>query len=154
MQEKDLLLLTHFRKNAREQLTKISKRTNIPVSTIFDKLKNYENKVINKHTCLLNFKGLGYDVRAHLLFKVEKERRVENLNFLTKHESTNNIYRINNGYDYLVEAVFENLSALQDFYDEAEEYGIRQRQEHFVLEDLQRETFLNGKIEDKLRMMQ
>lgn len=143
MKQKDLLLISHLRKDARTPMTKISKQTKIPVSTIFDKLKEFNQDVINKHTCLLNFKGLGFDVKTHLLLKVAKEERERALSFLKQHPSTNNIFRINNGYDYLVEAVFKDLHELNNFYEEAEEKGIQEKQEYFILEDIAREQFMN-----------
>jgi len=145
MKDKDLLLISHLRKDARTPMTTISKNTRIPVSTIFDKLKTYKGNVIDKHTCLLNFKELGYEVKAHLLFKVQKEQREEFLKYIRTHGSTNNIFRVNNGYDYLVEAVFRNLHELQEFYEETENRGVEDKQEHFVLEDVAREQFLNHK---------
>ncbi|MBW2982937.1 Lrp/AsnC family transcriptional regulator [Candidatus Woesearchaeota archaeon] len=142
---KELLLLSHFRQNARESLTRISRRTSIPVSTIFDKLKTYENEVISKHTSLLDFRKLGFDLKAHLLFKVDKERREAFQGFLMSHPQVNNIFRINNGYDYLIEAVFTGLGDLDGFFEAASKNGAEERQEYFVLKDVAREQFLTYK---------
>lgn len=142
MHKKDLLLISHLRKNARTPMTKISKQTNIPVSTIFDKLREYDKDLITKNTCLLNFRTLGYDVKAHLLFKVGKEARAAFLSFLQTSTHTNSIFRVNNGYDYLVEAVFKNLQELQEFYEQTDNYGLEAKQEYFILEDLAREQFM------------
>ncbi|MBN1274694.1 Lrp/AsnC family transcriptional regulator [Candidatus Woesearchaeota archaeon] len=143
MRPKDLLLISHLRANARTPMTKISKRTKIPVSTIFDKLKEYDQGLIKKHTCLLDFRTLGYDVKAHLLFKLPKEQREPFLSFLKAHQAINNVFRVNNGYDYLIEAVFKNLSELNEFYEATDAYRVEDRQEYFVLEDLAREQFMN-----------
>ena len=56
--KKDLLLMTHFRRNSRENLTQISRLTNIPVSTIFDKLREYEKGLIQRHTTLIDFRRI------------------------------------------------------------------------------------------------
>lgn len=141
--DKELLLLSHFRHNARESLTRISKKTNIPVSTIFDKLREYEQRMIEKHTSLLDFRKLGFDLKAHLLFKVEKERRDEFQRFLLAHPRVNSVFRINNGYDFMVEAVFVGLNDLDAFFEKASAHGVLQRQEYFVLKDVLREGFLS-----------
>ena len=39
---KEQLILSQFRRNARENLTTTSKRIHIPISTIYDRLKKYE----------------------------------------------------------------------------------------------------------------
>ena len=140
---KELLLLAHLRNNARESITKMSKKTKIPISTIFDRLKEYKGNIITKHTCLLNFKTLGYDVRAQLLFKVNKEQREGFLAYLKLHPQTNNIYRINNGYDYLVEGIFQTMASYNEFIETTEEKGATERKEHFIMDDIKREAFLN-----------
>ena len=47
MKTKDLMVLAALRQNARLSLTKMSKTTHVPISTIYDKLKQYERKIIN-----------------------------------------------------------------------------------------------------------
>ena len=42
LDQADLKLLGHLRTNARETLTRISQETQIPVSSIFDRLKRLE----------------------------------------------------------------------------------------------------------------
>jgi len=58
--EKDLLILSELRQNARETLTKMSKHTGIPISTIFDKIKqlNIEKEII--FTDYVNEEDLPY----------------------------------------------------------------------------------------------
>ncbi|MBN1275486.1 Lrp/AsnC family transcriptional regulator [Candidatus Woesearchaeota archaeon] len=141
--EKELLLLSHFRRNARESLTRISRKTNIPVSTIFDKLRQYEGDYIEKHTSLLDFRKLGFDLKTHILFKVAKDGREEFQRFLLNHPRVNSVFRINNGYDYLVEAVFTGLGDLDQFFEEAGKRQVEERQEYFVLKDVLREAFLS-----------
>ena len=53
------------------------------------------------------------------------------------------MFRINNGYDYLVEAVFTGLGDLDRFFEEAARYGVEDRKEYFVLKDVLREAFLS-----------
>ncbi len=143
---KELLLLSYFRRNARETLTKISRKTKIPVSTIFDKLKKYEGDIINKHTCLINFKKLGFNLKVNILFKLKKDNREEFQEFLKKHQKVNSVFRINNGFDYLVEGIFRDIKELQDFGDETEKFDIADRKDFFILDDIKREDFLSKEI--------
>lgn len=143
--EKELLLISYFRENARASLTGISKKTNIPVSTIFDKLRDYEGKMIEKHTSLLDFRRLGFDVKAHLLFRVAKEHKEVFQSFLSSHARVNSLFRINNGFDFLVEAVFRDLDDLHAFFEEAQHFNVLERKEYFVLKDILREAFLSHK---------
>ena len=142
MNKKDLLIITHLRKNARETLTNLSKKTGIPISTIYENLKR--NKVIDKHTCLLDFNKLGFNTIAKILFKVNKDSREELQEYLAKHQNTNNVYKINNGYDYLVESVFKNIKDVQDFLETVEEkYPIEEKEVYYVIEEVKREEFMS-----------
>src|SRR3989338_7081393 len=105
--KKDFILMTFFRNNARENLTRISRLTAIPVSTIFDKLREYEKDLIKKHATLVDFRKLGFDIRANLLFKISREQRDDFKDFLIKHENINSVFKVNNGFDFLVETVFK-----------------------------------------------
>jgi DNA-binding Lrp family transcriptional regulator len=147
---KDVLLMTYFRRNARENLTTISRHTKIPVSTIFDKLREYERELIHKHTTLINFKKLGFDIKINMLFKISKESREEFRDFLMTNENINSVLRINNGYDYMIEAIFRDMADLQRFTELLEKYKIELRQEVFILEDLKREGFLSDETHTRL----
>jgi len=146
VKKKELLLLSCLRSNARDTLTNISKKINMPISTIFDKLKEYEKSFICKHTTLMDFKQLGFDIRIHLLLKVNRDKRSSFENFVMNAPSVNNVYRINNLYDYFVEAIFKNISDFQVFADSVESFGVTDIAEHFVVEELKRESFMSEKI--------
>lgn len=145
IRKKELMLLSCLRNNARETLTNISKKTNIPISTIFDKLKEYEKTFIKKHTSILDFKKLGYDIRINILLKVDREKRNLLEQFLLAEHSVNSVFRINNIYDYLVDAIFRDIKEFQEFADKLETYGISDIKEHFVVDELIREKFLSDK---------
>lgn len=143
MKQIDLLLLSSLRANARETLTNISRKTNIPVSTIFDKLKAHENGTIKKHTSIVDFSLLGFGTRANIALKVNKEEKDELKKFLMKNASVNSFYRINNGYDYLIEAVFRNILEMEEFCEKIDEnFRIKAKQVFYIIEDLKREEFL------------
>jgi len=149
---RDITLMMFFRRNARENLTQISRLTHIPVSTIFDKLREFEKDLIQKHTTLIDFRRLGFDIRINALFKVPKDTREEFKEFLMTNEYVNSIFRINNGYDYMVEAIFRDMSDMQKFTEMLDRFRIESKQEFFILEDLKRESFLTDEMHTKLLM--
>jgi DNA-binding Lrp family transcriptional regulator len=145
--EKELLLLSFFRKDARMPLTKISRQTKIPVSTIYDKLKRFEESVIHRHTTLLDFKKLGFDLKLHLLLKVDKEGRDDVEDYLKHNLRTNSVQKVNNGFDFMAECIFKNLQDLDAFLESLEPFRILERKEFFILEDIKQEGFLMGEID-------
>ncbi len=145
MKKTDLLIISSLRQNAREKLTEISKKTRIPVSTIFDRIKMHEGSIIRKHTALVDFGKLGYNTRANIILKIGKGDREAMREFLMKHSSINSAFKINNGYDFLIEAVFANIKEVEDFTDLLEEkFSIKAKQVFYIIDELKREDFLSN----------
>ncbi|MEA3514586.1 MAG: Lrp/AsnC ligand binding domain-containing protein [Nanoarchaeota archaeon] len=138
----EMQIITALRKNARESLTKISRKTGIPVSTIFDKIK--ENPLITKSTCLLDFNQIGFNTRAKVTIRVERETREELRKYLNNHQNVNSLYKINSGYDFLIELVFRNIKELEDFMEKIrDKFKIIEDNVFYILEDIKREDFMN-----------
>ncbi|MBS3165868.1 Lrp/AsnC family transcriptional regulator [Candidatus Woesearchaeota archaeon] len=145
IKKNELILLSHLRRNARETLTKISRDTRIPVSTIFDKLKRYDNNLIKKATVLLDFQKLGYNTRVTLMLKVPKEQRDNLKNFLIHENNVNSIYRVNNNFDFLMEGIFTSMQDFQEFIENLEEkFEIKDKQMFYILDDIKKEEFMSN----------
>ena len=145
MKEKDLQLISYLRQNARISLTKLSKKTGMPVSTIFLKIKSNFNGRILKHTALIDFSAFGYNLKAFLLLKVKKDQKDDLIKKLNNCDHVNNLYKINNSWDVIVECIFKNLNHLEDFLEEIEEkFTLKAKEVHYVLADLKKEAFLSG----------
>lgn len=140
----DLLFLTFLRQNARETLTTISRKTNIPISTLYDKLKQQEKNVILKHTTLVDFSKLGYNCKAEIMLSLPKEDRDKIRSFLKSYPLINSLFKINNGYDFLAEGVFQDVKELEDFVEMLEsKFSINDKKVFYVIEDIKREEFLS-----------
>ncbi|MFH1072084.1 MAG: Lrp/AsnC family transcriptional regulator [Nanoarchaeota archaeon] len=146
-QNKDLLFMTFLRQNAREKLTSISKKTSIPVTTLFDKLKLMEQDVIIKHTCLLNFDKLGYHCKANILLKAGREARELLKDLLLKSENVNSLMKINNGFDFLATVIFRDMKELNEYMEELEKKAeILEKQVYFVIEEIVQEKFMTNDL--------
>jgi Lrp/AsnC family transcriptional regulator, leucine-responsive regulatory protein len=144
MNKKDMQIISYLRNDARIPLTKLSKQTSIPVSTIFDRLKIQENHLIVKHTSLIDFAKLGYYTRANITLKVDREDKEKLREFLMKHPSINSVYRINNGFDFMIEGIFRQIVDMEEFLENLEhKYKIAKKNAYFIIEDLKRETFMS-----------
>jgi len=142
-QEKERKLISYLRVNGRERLTKISKETGVPVSTLFDMLKKTD-KII-KHTCLADFSKLGYGIRATIILKTISNQRSELKNYLLKHFNTNSLWKINNGFDYMTEMIFRNICDLEYFIEDLEnKFEIVECNIYYIIDDLAREIFMSG----------
>lgn len=143
MKTKDLQIIQHLRENARMPLTTMSKRTGIPVSTIFKRLKEQEKKYINKHTTLLDFSKLGYNTLAMIKLKVERTEKEAVGSHLKAHPQVNTAYKINNGYDFLVQGVFKDIREVEEFIESlSRKYQIKAEETFYIIDDIKREGFL------------
>jgi len=145
LKRNELVLLSHFRRNARQALTKISRCTGMPVSTIFDRLRKYEGDVIVRHTALLNFQKLGYTTRAQVFLKTIPDNRILLGNFLKAYPNVNGVYRVNNGYDYLIETIFRSIQELESFLELLElERGVIDKNVYYIIDEVARENFMTA----------
>jgi DNA-binding Lrp family transcriptional regulator len=143
LSRKDFVLFAHLRQDARAPLTTISRKTGIPVSTLFDRLKATEGGLIQRHTSLLDFSKLGFAIRATLMLKVDKADREALQDYLKKHEAVNSAFRISQDYDFLVDAIFRQLPDVQQFIQLLEgKFDIKDTKLYYIIDEIARENFL------------
>jgi Lrp/AsnC family transcriptional regulator, regulator for asnA, asnC and gidA len=140
---KDLSIISQLRQNSRQTLTKMSKKTNIPISTLYDRLRSFCGNLIVRHTTLLDFNKLGYSARANLVLKVDRDEREKIKEYLMKNPQINSVYKINNGYDFLIEGIFTHVKDLEDFTETIEsKFKIKEKKVYYIIDELKREGFL------------
>jgi Lrp/AsnC family transcriptional regulator for asnA, asnC and gidA len=146
LDQADLKLLGHLRTNARDTLTRISQETEIPISSIFDKLKRLEKmNVIKRYTSLLELNKIGIHVRVLLLVKPYKSSKGNLADWLIEKRPVNWLLRINGKWKLAAECLFPNIKNLESFIEDLEksfrgvEFSV-----FYIIEDLKSEGFLAG----------
>jgi Lrp/AsnC family leucine-responsive transcriptional regulator len=143
LSEKDAALLSHLRRNGRETLTNISRLTKIPISTLYDRLKHQEKSIITKHTSLVDFSKIGYNTRVKIMIKVDRSKRAEVQKRLIAEPSVNSLYKINSGFDFMIDGIYHNVKELEEFLEKMEDsFEIAERQIVYIVEEIKREEFL------------
>ena len=144
--KKDIMMIAQLRENARETLTKMSRRTGIPVSTLYDRLQAHNGRLIKKFTSILDFRELGFSIRANMLIGVDYEDRQKLRDFLEKAYNANSVQTINNDYDYFVEGIFKDIPDLEAFKEKLHATAkISRLQIYIVADEIKKEQFLSGK---------
>lgn len=142
MGKRDIAMLQALRGNSRLTLTQISRKTKIPISTLFDKLKVHEKNTILKHTTIINFSKVGYDARVQFLIKTSSEQRDRLKAHLSSLDEVNTIFAITNGFDFLVEGIFPKINDVHEFKNNLQRnFSHIECHTHFVVEDVKREGF-------------
>jgi len=140
--KKELLILTHLRADSRKSLAMISRETDIPISTIFDKVNKLGKSMISKYSPLLDFQKLGFGLRVNFVLKANDKKKQELKDFLLINKNVNSMLRLNNDFDFFIEAVFRDMKGLEEFSESLEKFKIKKKKEFFIIEDLKREEFL------------
>ncbi len=149
MNEKELLLITNLRKNSRATLTKMSKTTNIPISTLYDMLKKTDK--IKRHTCIPDFSSLGFGMRAMFLVSIVPDHKEKLKNYLQQHPNLNGLFKINNGFDFLFEMIYKSMGELEQFNEYLEQhFMLKEKHVHYIIEDITREQFLSDSLHNNL----
>ena len=145
MKQRELIILSMLRENARQTLTRMSRKSNIPVSTLYDHLKQQEQKLILKHTVLLDFGKLGFSTRAKIALKVRPDDREAVKDFLVAAHCLNSVMKINNGFDFLIEGIFRDMKEMEDFLEQLDQkFKVSAKQIYFIIDDLKKEAFLSN----------
>lgn len=143
LSDSDLQLLAHLRKSGRMKITQLSHRTDMPVSTIFERLQAPIAACVQKYTCILNISELGFNSRATAIMKVDKEQKKEIGEFLEKHPNVNSLFKINNGFDFLADVIFRQMADLEEFMEQLErKYKIKHKEVYFIIREIKQESFL------------
>lgn len=144
-QHRQNLILERLRTNGRERFTEISKKTNIPVSTIFEITKRLQQThIIKKYTAIIDFEQIGYPLRAILLLKVKKDSEKTFKNYIEKSKKINTCSKISNDYNYVVEIIGKSIKDIEneiDFFQA--QLGVHKLHCGYILEDICREKFYN-----------
>lgn len=145
MKKTDATIINAFRTDGRMQLTELSRKTGLPVSTLHERLRKYVHQGVLKPSALLNFKKVGYDARAHILLAADPCVKEKLHTALSSNPHVNSLYRINNGWHYLLECVFPTMYDLELFVEKLEQqFPIKRKEVHYTLDELKREAFLAG----------
>ena len=143
IKENDLKIISLLRRNSREKITSISRKTKIPVSTVYDRIKANNGKIIKKNVSLIDFSKLGYSIRMHLLLRTSQRDKIEN--FSLKNKNVNSVFRIDGDYDYSLDCIFKDMGEIQEFLNIVNSsFAIEKMSICYVLDEIVREKFLEG----------
>ncbi len=153
--KKDKEIIAYLRRDSRMQLTKLSRKTGIPVSTLFERIKSLRTSVITKPTLILKFSELGMGTHVFIMIKTFGNNRNKVIDYLRNNKNTNSLWRINNHFDILAEVVFADLKEFDDFLQKLDEnFSIRDIELEYVVEEFKKEDFFSDPNTVKLLTLQ
>jgi DNA-binding Lrp family transcriptional regulator len=134
---RDTAILNELRRDSRQTLKELHRRTGARISTIHDKLRQWRRTgVILRYTARVNYAALGLHARAMVLFKLPKQNREAFGRELAECRNVDAFYRINNGWDFLAEIAAKDFLSMEALLDGWEgEYGLLEKDAHYLLEE-------------------
>jgi DNA-binding Lrp family transcriptional regulator len=143
--KKDIALLRLLRENSRLTLTQISRKTKIPISTLYDRLRLLEKNKIVRHTTLVDFSKFGFTTKVHFLIKAPPAVRKPLQSFLQEHTCINSICETADEFQLFAEGIFENMSSAQQFKNLLENtFDTIESKTQFIVRNLKQEAFHIG----------
>ena len=106
----------------------------------------YENDLIKRHTCMIDFQKLGYGIRTSILVSAVDKNAFRN--FTGDHPNINSAFEIDNDYNFLLDCVFQNMSDCRDFVENLEKIGVEKNQVHYIIDEVKVESFMSAKDKD------
>lgn len=151
MKKQDKIIVSLLREDSRRSLTEMSRLSKIPISTLYDKLKNYQGSLIQKHTTLVDFTQLGFAARARVLLKVKRTELPQVKEHLLKSPGLNELYKVNNGYDFMAEFIFKTMQEMENYLDIlSDRFELEKEEVFYIIDELGREEFLSKKSKELL----
>ncbi|WLD94381.1 Lrp/AsnC family transcriptional regulator [Alkalihalobacillus sp. AL-G] len=122
MDEIDKSILLHLQENARVSMTELGKKVGLSTPATNERVKKLEDKgVIKGYRAIINPEKMNKHVTAFILFDT---RRCEAFReFCRIHPHVIECHRLAGQFSYLVKIITESVKNLEEFIDEAMEYG-------------------------------
>lgn len=132
-----LTILHHLRCNSRQSLSAISRKTGIPVTTVFDNVKALDMTLVRKHFSLVDYKLLNV---TRIFYAISCSDKKPLRKFLKSCPNVNNAFRTRGKADFIVESVFRTFAEADLFYANLLRFGSYRILECAIEEELIREN--------------
>ena len=119
LQEKDEKILAALQKNARLGVKQIARSTDIPITTVFNRIRNLEGRgIIQGYRALVDRKKLGKEIEAFIIVSVSYNSLVPQEEFaleLSRIPDVEECYVISGATNILIKVSSDNIDTLNEF---------------------------------------
>ena len=119
LQEKDEKILSALQKNARLGVKQIARSTDIPITTVFNRIRNLESRgIIQGYQALVDRKKLGKEIEAFIIVSVSYNSLIPQEEFaleLSRLPDVEECYVISGATNILIKVSSDNIDTLNEF---------------------------------------
>ena len=132
----DVKILEVLQENARVSISELSKKINLSLSAVSERLKKLErSNVINSYTAILDPKLLGRDLSVFISIGLEATSDTKAfLEFVSQSPEILECHYITGEYDYLLKVTTNNTDSLEKIMNNIKSFsGIKHTQTNVIL---------------------
>ena len=84
-----------------------------------------------------------YPVYYKNSYKLQKKKEIFDMWYYDNRTTINNLFKINNGFDFMVETIHKDIKEYLNFIDELDEaFDITEKQEYQIINEIKKENFV------------
>ena len=139
MDELDYTILSCLKDNARMTSSEISKKINLSVSAVIERIKKLETSgIIEKYTVTLNQKKLGNDRVAIMEVSLEHPKYYDAfVDMVSKNPNIQSCYYLTGEFDFVLKIITDSTESLNQIHRRIKSLkGVQATETHFVLKSL------------------
>ena len=132
----DIKILEVLQENARVSISDLSKKVNLSLSAVSERLKKLENsKIISKYTVILEPKLMGKDLSVIISIGLESTSDTQSfLDFVQSEPEILECHYITGEYDYMLKVPTTNTHTLEMIMNRIKSFnGIKRTQTNVIL---------------------
>ena len=132
----DIKILEVLQENARVSISDLSKKVNLSLSAVSERLKKLENsKIISKYTVILEPKLIGKDLSVIISIGLESTSDTQSfLDFVQSEPEILECHYITGEYDYMLKVTTTNTHTLEMIMNRIKSFnGIKRTQTNVIL---------------------
>jgi Lrp/AsnC family transcriptional regulator for asnA, asnC and gidA len=142
LDEIDKRIIRVLEKDARTSLRKISKRVDVSLGTVSNRVKKMEkNGVIKGYSVILNPEEIGWELNVVIGLRIQKGRLIEIQEKIAKDSRVHGVYDVTGDFDSMVIARAKNRKDLDDLSKNVLSIdGVERSVTHLVLNTVKEKT--------------
>ena len=143
LNENELKVLEQLRHDSRSSLVDLASRTGLSVSYVHTIIRHLTSSKAFRPFIDVDFSKLGCHIMVCFIVQSKKRSLVQE--WAAQDSRVNDIFRINNGQDFFIEAIFRSMSEVYAFIEELGALSM-QVSEHHVVRILAKEKMSNFRM--------
>jgi DNA-binding Lrp family transcriptional regulator len=141
LRDKDIKILEVLEENSRLGVKQISRKTGIPITTVFNRIKKLEEKgIIEGYKAIINKKKLGEEIEAFILVSIAYTSKIHQEDFSKMLQSMPEVqecFVISGATNVLIKVSVKDIDTLNEFIThKLKKSGVENITTHIIIKTL------------------